>query len=66
MRDHGGHVYQFLRFERPDSIARYRNFKLLSGLTLVARSDEGRIEAWRWMRAVAERKGVFKIYSTED
>src|SRR5262249_55440975 len=65
MREFGGHPYQFLRFET-DSIGVYRNFKLYSHLVLVTKDDTGAIQEWRWLRAVAERKGRFKIYSTED
>jgi hypothetical protein len=64
-RDHGGHYYEFLRFEG-DSTMRYRNFSLHSHLVLVARDDEGHIQRWNWLRSAAERRGVFKIYSTED
>ena len=62
----GGHDYQFLRFERSDTTARYRNFKLHNGTVLVARDDEGQVVRMEWLRSVAERKGVFKIYSTTD
>lgn len=65
LRDQGGHVYEFLRFEE-DSTGVYENFKLHAGLTLVVRDDAGQIQRWRWLRAVAERKGAFKIYSTDD
>ena len=65
LRDRGGHAYEFLRFDE-DSTGVYKNFKLHGGLTLVVRDDAGRIQRWRWLRAVAERKGAFKIYSTED
>ncbi len=65
VRDYGGHVYQFVRFES-DSVQRFRNFTLHSHLTLVARDDEGQTRRMRWLRAVAERNGAFKIYSTED
>ncbi len=65
IRDFGGHAYEFVGLEA-DSIARYRNFKLYSRLTLVARDDEGQIQRMKWLRAVAERRGSFKIYSTED
>jgi hypothetical protein len=65
LRDQGGHVYEFVGFDR-DSTARYRNFKLYSGLTLVVRDDEGGIQRWRWLRSIAERGGRFKIYSTDD
>ena len=55
-----------MRFEKPDSVGVYRNFRLLSGLRMIVRSDEGRTEEWRWVRAVVERKGVYKIYSLND
>jgi hypothetical protein len=64
--DFGGRYYEFLRFEGPDSTARYQNFKLHSRLRLVARDDTGEIQRFTWLRAVAERKGVFKIFSTND
>jgi len=65
VRDYGGHAYEFLRIEC-DSTAAYRNFRLRSGLTLVARSEEGDTLRMRWLRSVAERRGAFKIYSTDD
>jgi len=65
-RDLGGRGYEFVRFECADTTARYRNFKLHNRLTLVARDDRGQIQRWRWLRSVAERRGRFKIYSTED
>ena len=65
LRDEGGHYYRFLRFEG-DSVMAYRNFKLHNHLTLVVLDDAGQIQSWKWIRSVAERKGRFKIYSTED
>jgi hypothetical protein len=65
IRDYGGHAYEFVGW-KTDSIAHYRNFNLYSRLTLIARDDEGQIQRMQWLRAVAERKGSFKIYSTED
>jgi hypothetical protein len=65
-QDHGGHYYEFLHFERSDTTARYRNFKLHNGLILVARDDQGQIERFDWLRSVAERNGAFKIYSVRD
>ena len=53
-------------FEPVDSTGAYKNFKLLSGLTMVVKDDGGKVQKWRWLRAVAERKGRYKIYSTED
>jgi len=63
---HGGHYWQFLRFERSDSTMRYKNFKLHNGLVLVVRNDTGGIERLGWLRSVIERKGRFKIYSMRD
>jgi hypothetical protein len=65
VRDFGGHRYEFVRFEC-DSMMRYRNFRMYSKLTLVARSDEGELVRMRWLRGVVERQGRWKIYSTED
>ncbi len=64
-RDFGGHWYQLVSV-RADSVARYRNFTLHSRVTIVAKDDTGVTHEWKWLRAVAERKGRFKIYSTED
>jgi hypothetical protein len=66
IQDFGGRYYEFLRFEGARSTARYRNFTLHSGLILVARDDTGETQRFTWLRSVAERKGVFKIYSTND
>jgi hypothetical protein len=64
VRDYGGHAYDVVRVET-DSVASYRNFKLYSRITIVVKDDEGGIQRWRWLRGIAERKGAFKIYSTE-
>ena len=63
--DYGLHGYEFQRFET-DSVAHYKNFTLYSRVTLVAKDDEGKIQRMRWLRAIVERKGRFKIYSTTD
>jgi hypothetical protein len=63
--DYGGQLFKFVRFES-DSVAHYKNFKLHMRLRLIALDDQGRAVAMRWVRAVAERKGRFKIYSTDD
>jgi len=64
--DHGGRHWKFVGFERTDTTALYKNFKLHNGLILVAKNDEGEVERWGWLRSVAERNGVFKIYSMRD
>jgi len=66
IREHGGHAYQFVRFDRSDSTTHYKNFKLHNGLILVAKDDAGKTEEFHWLRTVAERKGRFKIYSMSD
>jgi hypothetical protein len=63
--DYGGDDWGFVRFER-DSIATFKNFRLHMGLRLVAIDDEGKTVPMYWLRSVAERKGRFKIYSTDD
>jgi hypothetical protein len=66
IREHGGHAYQFVRFDRSDSTTHYKNFKLHNGLILVARDESGATQQFTWLRSVAERKGRFKIYSLSD
>jgi hypothetical protein len=66
MNEHGGHHYDFIRFDRYDTTAVYKNFKLCNGLVLVARDDLGQIQQFRWLRSAVERKGAFKIYSMRD
>lgn len=65
VNEYGMHWFAFQRFET-DSIAHYKNFTLYSRVTLVAKDDEGKIQRMRWLRAIVERKGRFKIYSTAD
>ena len=66
VRDHGGTVCEFVKFETIEPPSKYKNFKLHGGLTMVVRAGDGTIERWKWLRTVAERKGQYKIYSTED
>jgi len=63
--DFGGQPLTFVRFE-PLKPRRFRNFTLYEGLAFVARDSEGKEQRYTWLRAIAERKGVFKIYSTQD
>jgi hypothetical protein len=66
VRDYGGHWYQFIRFESADPVQEFRNFKMHSNLVLVAKDDMGQVQRMKWLRGVVERRGSFKIYSTED
>jgi hypothetical protein len=63
--NHAGGYYEFLRAET-DSVMQYRNFKLHSGVTLVARDAQGEEVRMNWLRAVAEQNGRVKIYSVGD
>jgi hypothetical protein len=65
VNDYGGHRYEFQRFEH-ETVAVYKNFKLHNRLVLVAKDEAGEIHRWNWLRSVAERNGVFKIYSMKD
>jgi hypothetical protein len=65
IRDYGGHYYEFLSLQ-PDSIMQYKNFKMYSRISMFVRNEDGQIEQWKWLRAVVERKGRYKIYSTTD
>lgn len=63
--DHSGQYWEFLRFD-VDSVAKYRNFTLHSGVTMIVRDAAGEERRMNWLRAIAERKGRYKIYSTKD
>jgi hypothetical protein len=65
VQDFGGRHWEFVRIEC-DSTMRYRNFTMHSQLTLVVKNDLGETERWGWLRAIVERRGRFKIYSTRD
>lgn len=63
--DYAGDDWTFVRFEI-DSIATFRNFRLHRVTRMVAIDDHGATVRMPWVRAIAERKGRFKIYSTDD
>ena len=65
VHDFGGKGFKFQNI-KADSIARYKNFTLYSQIKLVAVNGEGKTEQMLWVRAIVERKGRFKIYSTDD
>jgi hypothetical protein len=65
-RELASHVYTLLRVERTATTRRFRNFRLHEGLVLVVKDEEGREQRFDWIRAVAERRGRFKIYSMRD
>jgi len=62
---YAGQDWKFVRFQS-DSVAQFKNFRLHLNLRMLAVDDQGQTVEMRWLRAVAERKGRFKIYSTDD
>ena len=64
-RDYGGDKYQFVSFTA-DSVMKYKNFTMYSKLKLNSVGPDGGLVSMTWLRAVVERKGRVKIYSTED
>ena len=63
--DWNGKPLSLVRVER-GAFENYRNFRLHRGLTIVAKTPDGEIVRMDELRTVAERKGVFKIYSMRD
>lgn len=66
IQDHGGRHLRFVRWERGDTVAAYRNFRLHNQLTLVVLDEAGQEERIDVVRSVAERRGRFKLYSLKD
>jgi len=63
--DRKGENWTFVRIQS-DSLFKYKNFTLHMRVTLVAIGDSGREVKMTWLRTIAERKGRFKIYATDD
>jgi hypothetical protein len=66
LTQYGGKHWTFVRFERYDTTAVFKNFKLHKGLVMWAKDEAGNLERMTWFRVAAERKGRFKIYSVKD
>lgn len=64
--ERGGQHLQFVRWDRTDTVAVYKNFRLHNGLRLVVKDEQGREVSLDAVRAVAERKGMYKIQSLKD
>ena len=56
----------FVRFDRRDTVAVFRNFRVHNGLTMVVRNAAGEEEAVDFVRGVAERRGRFKLQGVSD
>jgi hypothetical protein len=66
LNEYAGQRLTLVRVERAQPVERYRNFALYRGLTIVAKDSTGALVRLDDLRTVAERKGVFKIYSMRD
>ncbi len=66
LNERGGQHLEFLRWERTGVTRDYKNFRLHNGMVLVVRDERGREQPLVYIRAVAERRGVFKIQSLQD
>ncbi len=65
VREYGSSRWDFIKLKY-EKLEPYRNFRLYRKVTITARSDEGQIEDFGFVRSIAERKGRFKIYSMRD
>jgi len=65
VREAEGHDY-FLIGVQKTRTRQYKNFRLHEGITLTARDNEGTVRSFSFIRAIAERKGRFRIYSLRD
>lgn len=64
--DWGGQPWTFVRIEATAGVQKFRNFDLHRGIVLVVKDAAGTEQRLDFLRTVAERKGVFKIYSVRD
>ena len=66
LQDHAGRHLRFVRWERGKPASVFRNFRLHEQLTLIALNEQGAEERIDVVRAAAERRGAFKLYSMKD
>ena len=65
VREFEDHDWEFTKLEYAKRVP-YRNFRLYNGIRITAKSDEGQVETFTFVRSIAERKGRFKVYSMRD
>ncbi len=63
--EHGGHPLVFIAV-KAGAVTRYRNFRLHREVRIVVSDAVGVTDTLTVVRTVAERRGVFKIYSLRD
>ncbi len=66
LSEYGAAQLTFERVTATLGVKEYRNFRLHRGIVIAARDSSGVPVELRFVRAVAERKGRYKIYSTDD
>jgi hypothetical protein len=66
LQELGGRRLDLVHAERAGDVAAYRNFRLHHDVRIVVRNERGQEDTLAVIRSVAERKGVFKIYSLRD
>ncbi len=64
--DWGGQPWTFVRVETTGGVTKFRNFNLHRGIVIVAKDAGGVLHRFDFLRTVAERKGVYKLYSLRD
>ncbi len=64
--DWGGQPWTFVRIEATGGVTKFRNFNLYRGIVIVVKDEAGVEQRFDFLRTVAERKGVFKLYSLRD
>ena len=64
--DWGDQPWTFVRIEATAGVMKFRNFNLHRGIVIVAKDAAGQEQRFDFLRTVAERKGVFKLYSLRD
>lgn len=65
VREAEGHDYMLVGVHTART-REYRNFRLHEGITVLAHDEEGTLHTLSFIRAIAERKGRFRIYSMRD
>jgi hypothetical protein len=65
VREAEGHDYTLVEVHKART-REYRNFRLHEGITVTARDNQGTLRSFSFIRAIAERKGRFRIYSMRD
>jgi len=64
--DWGGQPWTLVRVEAGAGVTHFTNYDLHRGIVLVVKDEAGTERRMDFLRTVAERDGVFKIYSVKD